>query len=71
MNESFFLRTFFHSALAIFEPQIYIVVEQFGAEDISLLSGRLVFHLIKGTLCYYFGYESLSLSLIEFSKDIF
>ena len=23
-------------------PQIYIVVEQFGAENISLLSGRLV-----------------------------
>ena len=42
MNESFFLRTFFHSALAILEPQVYIVVEQFGAENISLLSGRLV-----------------------------
>ena len=34
---------FFHSALAILEPQVYIVVEQFGAEFISLLSGRLVF----------------------------
>ena len=42
MNQSFFLRTFFHSALAILEPQIYIVVEQFGAENTSLLSGRLV-----------------------------
>ena len=42
MNQSFFLRTFFHSALAILEPQIYIVVEQFGAENISLLSGSLV-----------------------------
>ena len=31
----------FHSALAILEPQIYVVVEQFGAENISLLSGRL------------------------------
>ena len=42
MNQSFFLQTFFHSALAILEPQIFIVVEQFGAENISLLSGRLV-----------------------------
>ena len=42
MNQSFFLRTFFHSALAILEPQIYVVVEQFRAENISLLSGRLV-----------------------------
>ena len=38
-----FLRTLrFYSALAILEPQIYVVVEQFGAENISLLSGRLV-----------------------------
>ena len=42
MNESCFLRTSFHSALAILEPQINIVVEQFGAGNISLLSGRLV-----------------------------
>ena len=42
MNQSFFLRIFFRSALAILEPQIYVVVEQFGAENISLLSGRLV-----------------------------
>ena len=27
--KAFFLRPFFHSALAILEPQIYIVVEQF------------------------------------------
>ena len=39
-----FLRTslHFYSALSIFKPQIYVVVEQFGAENISLLSGRLV-----------------------------
>ena len=38
-----FLRTLrFYNALAIFEPQIYVVVEQFGAESISLLSGCLV-----------------------------
>ena len=43
MNQSFFLRTFFHSALAILEPHIYIVLVQFGAESISLLSGRFVF----------------------------
>ena len=32
----------FYSAWAILEPQIYVVVEQFGAEIISLLNGRLV-----------------------------
>ena len=39
-----FLRTFllFYSAMAILEPQIYVVVEQFGAENIWLLSGRLI-----------------------------
>ena len=39
-----FLRTSlrFCSALAILEPQIYALVEQFGAENISLLSRRLV-----------------------------
>ena len=45
MNQSFFLRAFFHSSLAILEPQIYIVLEQFGAENISLLSSRLVLQL--------------------------
>ena len=37
-----FLRTsqHFYRALAILEPQIYVVLEQFGV--ISLLSGRLV-----------------------------
>ena len=33
----------FFIALAILEPQIYYIVEQFGAENISLLSRRLVF----------------------------
>ena len=28
----------------ILEPQTYVVVEQFGAENIPLLSGRLVFY---------------------------
>ena len=43
MNKNFFLRTLhFHSALAILEPQIYGVVEHFLAENIPLLSGRLV-----------------------------
>ena len=45
MNESFFfLQTSlrFYSALAILEPQIYVFVEQFGAKEISLLSGRLL-----------------------------
>ena len=47
MNQSFFRRTFFHSALAILEPQIYIVVEQFGAENTSQISGRLVYKFYK------------------------
>ena len=38
-----FLRTLrFYSALATLEPQNYVVVEQFGSENISLLSWRLV-----------------------------
>ena len=32
----------FHCALAILEPQIYVVVEEIVAEIISLLSGCLV-----------------------------
>ena len=45
MNQNFFLRSYLrlYSALVILEPQIYVVKEQFGAENISLLSGRLVF----------------------------
>ena len=44
MDHSFFLRTsqHFYRAFAILEPQIYVVSEQFEAENISLLSGRLV-----------------------------
>ena len=44
MNQSFFPRASlrFYSALAIVESQIYSVVEKFGAENISLLSGHLV-----------------------------
>ena len=38
---SFFRTLRIYSALAILEPQYYVVVEQFGAEYISLLSGRL------------------------------
>ena len=37
-----FFQTSFHSALAILEPPIYVVVEQFGWENISLLSVGLV-----------------------------
>ena len=42
-----FLRTSlrFYNALAILEPQIYVVVEPFRAENISLLSGRLFYNL--------------------------
>ena len=44
MNPSIFLRTYmrFYNALAIHEPQIHVVVEQFGAEYISPLNGSLV-----------------------------
>ena len=44
MNQTSFLPTYlrFDSALAILEPQIYVAVKQFGAENISLLSGRVV-----------------------------
>ena len=45
--EAFFLRIFFNRALAIIEPQIYIVVEHFGAENILLLNGRLVLEDLK------------------------
>ena len=38
-----FIRTSlrFYGALGVLEPQIYVVVERFGAENSSLLSGRL------------------------------
>ena len=39
------LKSYLKSVLVILEPQIYVVVEQFVAENISLLSGRLVFIL--------------------------
>ena len=44
MKQSFISSNFFafFSALAIPEPQIDVGLEQFGAENISLLSGRLV-----------------------------
>ena len=48
MNEKilFFRTSFqFHSALVALESRIYVVVEQFGAENISLVSRRLVSHI--------------------------
>ena len=44
MNQSSFLLNSLrlHSALAMLEPQIHVTVEHFGAEKVSLLSGRLV-----------------------------
>ena len=36
----------------ILEPQTYVVVEQFGAENIPLLSGRFVLNSAK-TQVYY------------------
>ena len=43
----------FFSALATLEPQIYVVVEQFEAENISLLSGRLVLFPIIAPINFY------------------
>ena len=57
MNQSFFNRTSlrFYSRLAILQPQIYVVVEKFGAEKISLLSGRLVIQSkLKTQKVWYF-----------------
>ena len=48
MNQSFLffeLLCVFSAAWAILELQIYVVVEQFGAEIISLLNGRLVLNI--------------------------
>ena len=49
MNRSFlfFELLCVFSALALLELQIYVVVEQFGAESIPLLSGRLVVKLFE------------------------
>ena len=33
----------FHNGLATFEHQNYAVVEQFGAENVPVLGGRLVY----------------------------
>ena len=47
MNQSFFFELIgvFIVDWFILEPQIYVVVEQFGAENIPLLSGRLVLNV--------------------------
>ena len=37
----------------ILEPQTYVVVEQFGAEHIPLLSGRLVVNYLNGDVTTY------------------
>ena len=36
----------------ILEPQTYVVVEEFGAENILLLSGRLVLQNNTGMICF-------------------
>ena len=43
----------FYSALAILEPQIYVVVEQFGAENISLHRWRLELKTFQKLGFYY------------------
>ena len=50
MNQSFLffeLIGIFIVHWLILEPQTYVVVEQFGAENIPLLSGRLVQYPLK------------------------
>ena len=51
MNPSFLLfellRVF--SALANLEPQVSVVVEQFGAQNISLLRGRVVLQIMENS----------------------
>ena len=52
MNQSFLffeLIGIFIVHLLILEPQTYVVVEQFGAENIPVLSGRLVFRTTQAT----------------------
>ena len=39
----------FHSAVASFEPQNYVVVEQFEAESIPLVSGRHFYKIEQST----------------------
>ena len=36
----------FYSALVILEPESFVVVEQFGAENVLLLSGRLAISFV-------------------------
>ena len=67
-----FLRTSlrFYSALAILEPQIYVVVEQFGAENISLLSGRFVVYYFQSI--FHMGKENIYCMFIsELSNKLF
>ena len=65
MNQSFLffeLNGIFIVHWLILEPQTYVVVEQFGAENIPLLSGRLVFlgvgknfRLLMQSCCFFFS----------------
>ena len=62
----------FYSSSAILEPQIYVVVEQFGAESVSLLNRRLVKAIISFKL--YTSYvkhvllQKRRLPIVEVSK---
>ena len=47
MNQSFFLRTFCHSALAFLEPKIYIVEEHFGRKIFRCSAGVLFLRSFK------------------------
>ena len=67
MNQSFLffeLIGVFIVHLLILEPETYVVVEQFGAENIPLLSGRLVSFFVRpqtSPCIYHFLVETLSL----------
>ena len=58
----FFELCFLWYFLGILEPQIYVVVEHFGAENISLLSGRLV--LVLPALCIIYKKLSFNFDLL-------
>ena len=63
MNQSFLffeLIGIFIVHWLILEPQTYVVVEQFGAENIPLLSGRLVFFTKFAKNLFMFNFKGVT-----------
>ena len=72
MNQSFL----FFELIGIFivhwlflEPQTYVVVEQFGAENIPLLSGRLVLPYLPSKLDSEDSYHGHPLAFLKVMKS--